>query len=203
MDARSRALERIAEIHARMARTETYRGWRPVPVAASGIIGLAAAALQPSEHASDPLSFAIYWCAVATVSLAIGCSEIAWHYLRQPDGYERRHTREVFEQFLPALVAGAIVTITFVRLSRALVPLLPGLWAVFFGVGVFAARPYLPRGCTLVALYYWTAGLVLLWIVPPGDLLSPWSVGVTFGPGQLLSALAIHLDHEKNKEPGL
>ena len=76
-------------------------------------------------------------------------------------------------QFLPALVAGAMVTGALVRLSPALAALLPGLWALFFGVGIFAARPYVPRASGWVALYYWTAGLLLLWVSHGADMLSP------------------------------
>ncbi|MDQ3068614.1 MAG: hypothetical protein M3R55_02650 [Acidobacteriota bacterium] len=193
----SRALEHIAEIHARMARADVYRGWRPVPVAASGLVGLAAAALQPQSLLTDPFRFVSYWAAVAAAGMLVGSAEIVWQYVRAPEGYERRRTREVFEQFLPALAAAAIVTLALMRWSLTLVPLLPGLWAVFFGVGIFAARPYLPRACTLVALYYWTAGLVILWIGPSADALSPWWVGLTFGPGQLLAAVAAYYEEIK------
>ena len=43
----SRALTQIAEIHQQMAKAEVYRGYRSVPVAASGVIGIVAAAVQP------------------------------------------------------------------------------------------------------------------------------------------------------------
>ena len=52
-------------------------------------------------------------------------------------------TRQVVGQFLPSLIAGAIISASFVRLSPTLVPLLPGLWAICFGIGIFASRPYL------------------------------------------------------------
>jgi len=54
-----------------------------------------------------------------------------------------------------------------------------------------------PRASGFVALYYWTAGLVLLWM--PMDLahLSPWSVGGTFGAGQLLGAAVLYWNLER------
>lgn len=191
-----RALERIAEIHAHMSRGEVYRGWRPVPVAVSGLIGLAAAAARPGL--GDPIGFVTYWLAVAVTAMIIGCSEIALQYVRAPEGYERRHTRQVLEQFLPALAAGVFVTVTFVRLSRALVPLLPGLWALFFGIGILAARPYLPRVAGLTALYFWTAGLAAIWFGPEIERSLGWVVGLIFGGGQLLGALLLWRDGRVN-----
>ena len=105
-------------------------------------------------------------------------------------------------QFLPALVAGAIVSGALVRLSPALVVLLPGLWALFFGVGIFATRPYVVPASSWVALYYWAAGLLLLWTAEGVDVLSPWSVGGTFGIGQLAAAAMLYWNLERRPVNG-
>ncbi len=148
----------------------------------------------------EPWSFAVFWLAVAGVALVVGCSEIVWHYARHATGTERRQSRRVLMQFLPALVAGAIVSAALVRLSPALVVLLPGLWALFFGVGIFATRPYVPAASVWVALYYWPAGLLLLWTAEGVDALSPWSVGGTFGVGQLLAAATLYWNLERRQD---
>jgi len=194
----SRALEQIAEIHEQLARTAVYRGWRSVPVACSGLIGLAAATWQSTFAVPiDPWNFAVYWLVVGSIALLVGCSEILWHYLARATDTERHRSRHVIGQFLPALVAGALVSGALIRLSPALVALFPGLWALFFGVGIFAARPYLPRAGGWVALYYWTAGLILLWTTRGADALSPWSVGATFGVGQLIAAGVLYVSLER------
>jgi hypothetical protein len=193
-----RALEQIAEIHERLARGEVYRGWKSAPVACSGLVGIAAAAWQSATaRPVDPWSFTVYWLGVGAAALLVGCSEIGWHYVVRATTTERRRSRQVIGQFLPALVAGALVTGALVRLSPALAALLPGLWALFFGVGIFAARPYVPRASGWVALYYWTAGLLLLWLSRGVDMLSPWAVGGTFGAGQLLAAVVLYWDLER------
>jgi hypothetical protein len=194
----TRALKQIAEIHEHLARGEVYRGWRSVPVALSGVVGLAAAGWQSAApRPFEPWSFTAYWMAVASLAIVVGCAEIAWHYLRHSTATERRQSRRVFGQFLPALVAGAGVTLAFVRLSPTLVVLLPGLWALLFGVGVFAARPYVPRASGWVALYYWAAGLALLWSARDIGTLSPWAVGGTFGVGQLFAAAVLYWNLER------
>lgn len=199
----SRALKQIAEIHEHLAKGEVYRGWRSVPVALSGVVGLAAAAWQSAAlRPLEPWTFTAYWMAVATFAIVVGCAEIAWHYVRHGTPTERRQSRRVIGQFLPALVAGAFATVAFVRLSPALAALLPGLWALLFGVGVFAARPYVPRASGWVALYYWTAGLALLWSAQDIHTLSPWAVGGTFGVGQFLAAGALYWNLERGGTDG-
>lgn len=196
----SRALEQIAEIHQQLAKGEVYRGYRPLPVACSGLAGLLAAAVQPSALGwHDPMGFVMYWTTVAAVSGLVASSEIVHNYVVRESSTERRRTRRVTAQFLPALAAGAIVSGTFVRLSPALVAALPGLWALFFGLGIFASRPYLPRASGWVALFYFAAGVTLLWLSPTGVPRSPWSVGGTFGTGQLLAAMVLYWNRERDE----
>lgn len=190
----SRALADIAEIHEQIAKGEIYRGYRPVPIAASGLIGLAAAWLErPGLGADDPVGFVAYWTAAAALAGLVGSSEIIYNYAVHDDTAARRQTRRVVGQFLPGVLAAVIVTAGFVRLGAGLVPLLPGLWALCFGVGTFASRPYLPRGSVVVAAFYYLAGVALLWNAR-ADALTGWWVGGTFGVGQLLAAAVLHLD---------
>jgi len=194
-----KALSQISEIHQHLARTEVYRGYRPVPVALSGIVGLAAAALQaPGLAARDPIGFVLFWTAIAGVAGLAGSSEIAFNYLFREDAFERRRTRAVIGQVAPSILAGAVITLTFTGLSAALVPLLPGLWAMMFGVAAFAARPYLPRATGWVALFYLAAGSWLL-SHAGGGASSPWAVGGTFGAGQLFAALVLYWNLERTE----
>ena len=196
----SKALDQIAEIHAQIAKGEVYRGWRPLPVALSGVAGLGAAWLQPRTlGAADPVGFVLYWIAVAAACALVGSGEIVYSYAMNGSDYDRRRTRRVVAQFAPSLGAGAVVTAVSVRLSAALVALLPGLWAIFFGIGIFACRPYLPRASGWVAFYYWCAGAWLLWVADGVLPLRPWAVGGTFGAGQLLAALVLYWNLERHE----
>jgi hypothetical protein len=194
----SRALNQIAEIHQQIAKGEVYRGYRSVPVAASGVIGLAAAAAQPRQMATGD-AFVLYWSSVAAVAGLVGISEVAYNYIVRENGADRRRTRRVISQFLPGVLAAVAVTGSFVHLSTALVPLLPGIWAICFGIGVFASRPYLPRASGYVALFYYAAGFVLLWRARGPETLDGWWVGGTFGVGQLLAALVLYWHLERHE----
>ena len=73
----SRALGQLADIHQQIAKAEVYRGYRSLPIAASGLMGFAAAWAQtPRLGASDPIGFVVYWAAIAACAGFVGASEI-------------------------------------------------------------------------------------------------------------------------------
>jgi hypothetical protein len=203
----SRALEQIAEIHGQIAKGEVYRGYRSLPVAASGLIGIVAAWMQPrSLGAGDPVGFVVYWVAIAICAGFVGVSEIVYNYVVHESVADRRHTRRVVGQFLPSLAAGAAIALCFTHVSPALVTLLPGLWAICFGIGVFASRPYLPRASGWVALFYYVAGFALLWTAHTGGAgrtvgsLTGWWMGGTFGLGQICAAAVLWWNLERDSD---
>jgi hypothetical protein len=198
----ARALDQIAEIHQQIAKGEIYRGYRSLPVAASGLIGMVAAWLQPRALGTvDPIGFVLYWSAIAVCAGFVGASEIVYTYFVH--AVDRRQTRRVVGQFLPSAAAGGAIALCFAHLSAALVPLLPGLWAICFGIGVFASRPYLPRASGWIALFYYVAGFTLLWIARGPEPLSGWWVGGTFGVGQLLAALVLWWNLEREPQESM
>lgn len=193
-----RALGQLADIHQQIAKGEVYRGYRSLPVAASGLMGLAAAWAQtPALGARDPVGFVVYWTVIAACAGFVGASEIIYNYVVHDDRAARRQTKQVVGQFLPSMLAGAVITASFVHLSEALIPVLPGLWAICFGIGIFASRPYLPRASGWVALFYYAAGVALLWNARGPEPLHAWWVGGTFGAGQLMAALVLYWNLER------
>jgi hypothetical protein len=192
------ALSQIAEIHDHLVKGEVFRGFRSAPIALSGACGLLAAALQGQVvSASDPLGAVVYWAGAALVAGAVGASELAFNYVFREDPFARRRTRRVVGQFLPCLAAGTAVTIGLLRIGEALVGLLPGLWSILFALGIFAARPYLPRAIGWVALFYLVAGFRWLCLAQENDGFSPWAVGGTFAAGQWAAALVLYWNLER------
>jgi hypothetical protein len=196
----SRALSQIEEIHQQIAKGEIYRGYRSLPIAASGFVGLTAAVFQPRRTADDPVAFLQYWTVIAALAAIIGLVEVAYNYLVHDHASGRRRTRQVIGQFLPAVLAAAAVTASLAHVNPRLVPLLPGLWAICFGIGTFALRPYLPRMTGMVALYYLTAGSWLLWTAALDPPFSGWRVGGVFCAGQLMAAAVLYWELERNHE---
>src|SRR5690348_8391446 len=157
-----RALDQIAEIHQQIAKGEIYRGYRPLPVAASGIIGVAGAALEPRSVTADSAAFLLYWTVLGAVAALVGFSEILHNYVVHDDPTARRRTRRVLGQFLPSLVAGVAIAPALLHSNPSFAAIVPGLWAVCFGLGVLASQPYLPRASGVIAVVYFGAGVWLL-----------------------------------------
>src|SRR4051794_41275085 len=103
------ALGQIAEIHDHLARAEQYRGFHPLSVAGSGVVGLAAALVQPWLVATDdPAAFVRFWLVVAAVGGGIGIGPAVDAYLRHEDECGRRRTRRVSGPFLPRVGARVV-----------------------------------------------------------------------------------------------
>ncbi|MGH8639707.1 MAG: hypothetical protein ACREUZ_21460 [Burkholderiales bacterium] len=187
-----RALSQIAEIHQQLAKGEIYRGYRSIPVAASGLVGAAAAALQPAPMSADPAAFLRYWVAIAALAGSVGLIEVAYNYVVHDDASGRRRTRQVLGQFLPATLGAATISVAFLHVSPRMVAVLPGVWAICFALAILASRPYLPGTSALVAFFYFAAGSFLLWTTNVHAALNGWAVGATFGVGQLLAAAVLY-----------
>lgn len=191
-----RALHQISEIHDHLARSEVYRGYRSLPIAVAGVVAIVAAALQATLlPAADGLDFVRYWVVIAALCGALCSADIVYNHLFREDAFRRRGTRRVVAQFLPCIVAGAVITWCLAR-DEPLIPLLPGLWALLFALGVLASRPYLPRATGWVGLLFVACGAGLLAARGSG-VPSPWTVGLPFGGGLLLAALVHHYDIER------
>ena len=98
------------------------------------------------------------------------------------------------------MVGGLCVTLALGRAGNGLVWCLPGLWAVLFGLGVFSARPYLPRATGWVGLFYLGAGAGLL-AAPPAELgRAGWAVGLIFAAGQAATAAVLRRNRERESD---
>ncbi len=195
-----KALDQISEIHGQLAKTEVYKSYKSFPVALSGLLALGVAILQPKIiQPADATQFVLQWTMVAVACLAMSGVVILYNYLVNEDTIARRTTRRVLAQFLPAVASGALVTVAILSLGDKAVRLLPGCWAVLYSMGIFAARPYLPRAVGWVALFYLSAGSILLVLAKDGSSLSPWGMGTAFGVGQILTAVVLYWNLERSE----
>ncbi|MCE9556399.1 MAG: hypothetical protein K8T91_23875, partial [Planctomycetes bacterium] len=107
------ALAQIGTIRDQVSRTETFRGYRAASVAGTGVLGLAAAAVQSTwvpQPSLDPEAFVDLWVAVALASLILIAAELVLNWYRTESLLARQQTRRAIEQFLPCLVAGGLMT---------------------------------------------------------------------------------------------
>jgi hypothetical protein len=94
-------------------------------------------------------------------------------------------------QFVPAAVAGALLTAVLSLFAPQCLWMAPGLWQIAYGLGVFASCRFLPPAMRLVGGWYVAAGLACIALAQGPHALSPWSMGLPFGAGQLLVAAVL------------
>ena len=92
------------------------------------------------------------------------------------------------------LVAGAAVSLALPAPDPGLVRLLPGLWALLLGLGLFASRPYLARATGWVALFFVLAGGALLAFPDGRPRPARRSARGRLRAGLLAAAVVLHLD---------
>ncbi len=192
------ALDQLDRIHDQLTKGEVYRGFRVPTVALIGAMGLLAAVAQRwIVPTGDTLAFVWYWSIIGGTGVTLGFAAAVRSYLFREDDFERRRTRRVMGQFLPCVLAGGLLTVALAR-TDGFVPLLPGMWAVVFGLGIVAVRPHLPRAVGFVGIAYVLAGgMLIAWLPsePPG-----WCVGGVFGVGHLFTAIALRSTPEYHNE---
>jgi len=189
------ALDSISEIRSRIAAAQTFRGYRALTTAATALAALATGLLQPLL-ATTPQSFILLWSTTAILCLALTITEILLRFRCAPD-HQKHLTLLAAEQFLPAILAGALFTFAFLDFLPTLLWLLPPLWMLLFSLGLFASVRLLPRLTFAVAAFYLIAALLTL-LSGPADALSPWFMGATFTIGQSAMALILYLRLEKS-----
>ena len=191
------ALEQISEIHAQVLKSEVFRGYRAATMSLTAAIAVVAAILQPGIlGVVTPAAFVWYWVSVAALCAALCAVDILRTARLCSEAGRGRRTILVVLQSLPALLVGAVVTAILVQREGA-ASALPGLWAMFFALGIWSARPYLPRAVGLVALFYVLAGTWQLSQAQGTLMPSPWGMGLTFGVGQCALAVVLYLNIER------
>ena len=194
------ALDKISEIRQQMAQTATFRGYRALTTAFSGGLALLAAWLQ-SWLAPVPVDrierYLAIWIGAAAINVLGFTIELAVRYRRTESALQREMTLLAAGQFVPSLVAGAFLAVVIVRFAPAVAWMLPGLWAILFGLGIFASRRLLPAPVFYPGAFYVVAGLVVLARAQGAYALHPLAMGLTFGLGQFLNAAVLYWTLER------
>jgi hypothetical protein len=196
------ALGDISNIRKQMARSTQFRGYGPATLAGTGFVALLAAAVQmfcvadPATHLRAYLSL---WIGTAVLCSAVAGVQIYTRTRRLHSGLSDEMIRTAVEQFLPAVAAGMLMTGVLVHFAPFVLWMLPGLWQVIYGLGVFSSCRFLPRPMLATGVWYLLTGLICLAL---GNFraLAPWTMGVAFGVGQLLVAAILHVATPENDD---
>jgi hypothetical protein len=190
-----KALAEITAIRSQIARGTEFCGYGPITVAATGLLAFAAAGVQAlwlPDPTANIVAYLALWIAIAAVSVILIGIEMVARSRRIHRGLADEMIHAATEQFVPAGVAGALLTFVLYRFAPQTLWMLPGLWQIVFSLGFFASCRSLPRPMFAVGVWYLAAGLATLAFASEAHALSPWAMAVPFGIGQLFMAAVLY-----------
>ena len=196
-----KAIGDISSIRRQMARSTEFRGYGPMTLAATGVSAVLAAAAQAAwvpDAANHITLYLAIWTSTAIVSAALIGSEMFARTRRIHSGLADEMIRMAVEQFLPSAGAGALLTFVLLHYAPAAEWMLPGMWQIIYSLGIFSSCRFLPRLMVAPGAWYLLTGLVSISLAGTRAL-SPWTMGIAFGLGQLLVA-AVLLFHASEAE---
>jgi hypothetical protein len=197
-----KALGDISSIRRQIANTTEFRGYGPATLASTGIFAVLAAGAQalwlpnPASHISAYLGI---WISTAVLSAVLTGMQMYMRTRRIHSGLSNEMLRMAVEQFLPSVGAGLLVTIVLLRYVPLAIWMLPGMWQVIFGLGVFSSCRFLPRPMIAAGAWYLLTGLSCL-AIGGNRALSPWAMGISYGAGQLLVAAILLFTSTENED---
>ena len=193
------ALSEIHSIRSQVARGTEFRGYGPASIAVSGFLALLVAAAQAQwmtkSAQADLMIWLGVWVGAAAVSVLLTGIETFARARRVHVGLAREMVQSAVAQFLPAVMVGFLLTVVMMRTAVQECWMLPGLWELIFSLGVFASCRFLPRQMFAVGVWYLAAGLFCVAAGSDTRALSPWTMGIPFGVGQLLVAAVLQFGY--------
>jgi hypothetical protein len=164
------------------------------------MLAAAAALFQPlllKDPGSNVLGYLALWIATAALAVLVTTFQTITRTRRVHSGLARQMMFSAAESFLPAIVAGVLVTAVLLRSGPRDLWMLPGLWQIFYGLGIFASCRFLPRQMSAVGVWFTTTGVLCLTTGAGGRAFSPWEMGFPFGIGQLLIAAVLKFGYRQ------
>lgn len=188
-----KALADIGEIRSQIASRTIFRGYGPVAVAITGLLGFSTGAAQSLLPISPtPLLYIVEWLATAALCAAVVWVEMQGRSRRLHSSLADAMIHQAIEQFLPATAASIFMPALLLLFAPDNVWMIPGVWQIFVSLGIFASLANLPRNMMLAGAWYFVSGFAVLMMASASHALSPWMMGVPFLGGQLLMAAILY-----------
>jgi fumarate reductase subunit D len=200
-----KALADITAIRSQMARGTEFRGYGPATIAATGLLAIGAAAVQAlwvPDPTHEVLLYLALWIATALICVVLIGIEMVARTRRIHRGLADEMIHAATEQFIPAGVAGVLLTVVLYRFAPDELWMLPGLWQIVFSLGLFAACRSLPRPMFAAAVWYLATGLASLAFANRAQAFSPLAMAVPYGIGQLYVAAVLYRTTGANDAEG-
>ena len=198
-----KALAQIHAIRDQVARGTEFRGYGAETVAATGVLAVGAALAQSlllQHPAGNVTAYLGIWIATAALAVLLTGLQTITRTRRVHSGLARQMIVAAAGSLLPALVAGVLVTLALARGAPQALWMLPGLWQIFYALGIFASCRFMPRQLFVVGVWFLATGVLCLATGMGERALSPWEMGFPFGIGQLLIAAVVKFGFRESEE---
>lgn len=182
------ALNDIARLREQLAASSRFQGLAPGIVA---LTGCCAFALGGWQYFTGEDNLLVWILLAAVCALMIGTEAIA-RARKVHRSMADRMLGATLNRFLPVAAAGAILAVVVLVCTPEHSRLLPGIWQLLIGVGIFAVLSNLPRQMIIAAVFYFGAGTVSLALSGSPWPPTSWLMALPFGLGQLLVAGILH-----------
>jgi hypothetical protein len=169
-----RAADNLRFIRSAMERSSRFTDISGLGMVLIGVSALAATVIASRQ--ASPLARATTWEIEAALAIAIGLLAALWKAHGATSLLLSAPTRKFALGFIPALVAGAVLTLVLER--DGLFALLPGMWLVVYGAAVANAGAFSVRLIPAIGLSFMAVGVVTF-LAPPAW--SNWLLGLGFG----------------------
>lgn len=192
----TRAIADLDEVRSRLASVQRFRGLSGSAALASGLgalgTGIVQLAVVPVPRtAEDAARYVAIWIACLAFALALNYGAVAVWLVKNWSFRTRSELQTAAVAIVPSVVAGGAFTAAL--LARGEIGLLPGTWALCYGLGLLAARSMLPHRVAVVAFGFAAIGSTLLF-ASGTNALAWWVMPLTFGAGQTVIGLLMLRD---------
>lgn len=176
------ALGQVDRMRELILERRRFRGYSGTARMLGGGIALAATfGLARLEALHTPWLQLAGWSVVLATALILNYGGLAlWLFKRRGGEHPLADLRPALE-VLPALAVGAALSLALI-LREQYDPLF-GVWMCLYGLAHMGYRHSLPRGITVVGLFYQAAGIACL-LAPGITFLNPWPMGLVFFAGE-------------------
>lgn len=190
-----KALGDIRALRRHVAGTSEFRGYGPWTLwttAAFALLAGVAQALWVPHPARHPLQYFAVWSATAALSVGLVALQALTRAHRMHSAMAGEMIRMAAEQFVPAFSAGILLTLVFLWKRPEISWLLPALWQIVYGLGIFASCRFLPKPMRAAGVWYVLMGILTICL---GEYraLKPSVMGASFAIGQSIIGLVLYL----------
>jgi hypothetical protein len=168
-----RAMDNLQYIRRTLERAGSFTAVPGMGGVAMGMVALLAARLAVLQHGAG--GWLAVWALAAVVAMAIGIAGAALKSRRFQIPLFSGPGRKFIAGFVPALLAGAVLTAVFYRAGIS--GFLPGVWLLLYGAAVLSGGWASVRVVPIMGACFMFVGTVALMLPGWNDLLLPVGFG--------------------------